>query len=249
MNEFYLYAYLDPRKPGNYTYNGVVFTHEPFYIGKGHGDRCYTHLKGPSGRDRNFHKHNKIKKILKECDREPIIEKFIVNLTEQQAFNLEKTFIKLIGRNDISCGPLTNMTDGGEGPSGKVLTEETKQKLRELALEQNLSGENNPFYGKTHTVETKQKISDHFKNYKWSDETIEKRSKSLKGRKHSKETIKRIVSKRQKEYIIIDPEGNEFHIKGLNEFCRNNNLNPSSLSAVAQGRRKHHKGWKCFYDI
>ena len=33
----YVYAYLDPRKPGKYSYKGlnVSFLYEPFYIGKG----------------------------------------------------------------------------------------------------------------------------------------------------------------------------------------------------------------------
>jgi hypothetical protein len=39
MNNFYVYIYLDPRKPGNFVYGDFLFKFEPFYDGKGKGDR------------------------------------------------------------------------------------------------------------------------------------------------------------------------------------------------------------------
>jgi len=44
-NRFYVYVYLDPRKPGNYTYGDYHFDYEPFYVGKGCDDRLNDHLK------------------------------------------------------------------------------------------------------------------------------------------------------------------------------------------------------------
>lgn len=51
-----------------------------------------------------------------------------------------------------------NMTVGGEGGTGRVFSEETKQIMSELKKGL-FDGENNPMYGKHHTKETANKIS------------------------------------------------------------------------------------------
>ena len=120
---FYTYLYLDPRKPGNFNYGIYHFDYEPFYVGKGHNNRCLKHLKD----SRKSYKVNKIKKILSES-LEPIIIKYQENLLECQALKLEIDLIKTIGRLDLKTGTLTNLTDGGQGTSGNIPTEETKYK-------------------------------------------------------------------------------------------------------------------------
>ena len=40
----YTYIYLDPTKPGKYYYQGYYFDYEPFYVGKGYGNRFYEHI-------------------------------------------------------------------------------------------------------------------------------------------------------------------------------------------------------------
>lgn len=47
------------------------------------------------------------------------------------------------------------------------------------------------------------------------------------------------------DYVITTPSGNQLLVKGLTQFCRENDLNASALVAVSKGKRSHHKGYLC----
>lgn len=122
-----MYIYLDPRKPGEYIYDDLTFDYEPFYVGKGKGNRCEIHLYECTSRKSSI-RYNKIKKI-RQSGLEPIIIKLYENLEEKISFNLECLTIKKIGRKDLNFGPLINLSNGGEGESGYIFTNEHKLKL------------------------------------------------------------------------------------------------------------------------
>lgn len=95
---------------------------------------------------------------------------------------------------------------------------------------------------------------------KCSDTTKEKIRKSLTGRKLSDTHRKNIglgsighvgsvgdKNSKSKEFLITFPDGLITNIKGLKEFCRNNNLDPKSMRRVARGEQDNHKGFKCKY--
>lgn len=126
-NKFYNYVYLDPRKPGDYNYGDLHFDYEPFYVGKGYGDRCNAHLKNNYRNNKNTYKNNKIKKIISE-NYKPIILILFKKLKESVAFQNEIDLIKLIGRHDLGLGPLVNLTDGGGSTTGYKHTEEDNLK-------------------------------------------------------------------------------------------------------------------------
>ncbi len=77
----------------------------------------------------------------------------------------------MIGRSDLNKGPLCNLTDGGEGISGKRLSEEHKRKISEKSK---LQGWNKGRLGMPHDEETKQKIS---KANKGKKRTLEQKNK------------------------------------------------------------------------
>ena len=119
-NNCYVYAYLDPTKPGKYEYDEYIFEFEPFYIGEGLKDRLKRHLKETHSTHKNHHKTNKIAQ-LKKNGYLPIIIKIKENISKVSAQELEIELINKIGRKDLNKGPLLNMTDGGDGTIGCLL--------------------------------------------------------------------------------------------------------------------------------
>ncbi len=100
---------------------------EVFYIGIGIEKNRIN-----SVRSRNKYWHNIVNKYGKV---EEVIEE---NLTWDQACEREKFWIKFYGRK-IYGGSLCNMTDGGEGSFGKVVSTETKKKISESRKGKKLS--------------------------------------------------------------------------------------------------------------
>ena len=125
-NRFYTYAYLREDET-------------PYYIGKGSENRLYTKKK------REIHPPKDKSRIifLKQ------------NLTEEEAFKHEKYMIAVFGRIDLGTGILRNKTNGGEGTSGFIQSEETRRKQSEAK-----KGKNHPNYGKTLSEKTRKKLSE-----------------------------------------------------------------------------------------
>lgn len=122
-NIFYVYAYLDPRKLGDYSYDNFGFEYEPFYIGKGKKDRYRNLLKTYRKTYENRHLKNRIDSIRKE-EKKPIVTKVLDCLFEFESFAVEMTLIDGFGRRDLGTGTLCNLTNGGDGCSGRIVTKE-----------------------------------------------------------------------------------------------------------------------------
>ena len=99
-----------------------------------------------------------------------------------------------------------------------------------------------------------------------SAESIAKSAAAWVGRKHRPESIEKMrqaklgkpehpnaalakVAAKSKEYIVTDPDGNEYLIKNMSEHCRKYGLINTSMVRMARGRLgvTQHKGWKCRY--
>ena len=234
MNKFYVYAYLDIRKPGIFQYKTFDVKYEPFYIGKGSGDRCQVHLREANMKCQyNPFLNNKINKIRSETGTDPLVVKLWENLEEQDAFAREIDTITIVGRKGY--GPLTNIYEGGEGSSK---SEETKRKISDTKKAMYRNGYKHPMLGKTHSLATKKQMSKVRKGKKYTTEQKKALSK-IRCQQKPDNTLK---------WKVIDPNGNEQIVFGLGQFCRENHLQQGHMHSVANGTRKHHKGWKCEYN-
>lgn len=117
-------------------------------------------------------------------------------------------------------------------------------------------GKNNPMYGKTHTKETKRKISEINKNRvhkTFTDEHKRKISEANKGRKMTEEQIqkrlKNIVgkytgknNKNTKKHHLTFNDGNSIVVDiGIKQWCKENNYSISCLYEVKTGKRLNYK--------
>ena len=60
------------------------------------------------------------------------------------------------------------------------------------------------------------------------------------------EKPEKVVLANQKQlYIFTDPDGREVITDNLSKFCRENKLNKSTVYLVMNGKRNHHKHFKC----
>ncbi len=177
-----------------YSYMWLRANGTPYYVGKGRNRRAFI------GSAHGVHRPKDPSRIL-----------VFPMLNETEAFESEKALIELFGRKDNGTGILRNLTDGGDGVSGFVCTEWLRQRRKEfqtgrrasekarlnmsraqqeLALTRNMTGVNNPAFGKkrpdlsefntktkrgkTLSVETRRKMSQAHAGKSLTSEHIER---------------------------------------------------------------------------
>lgn len=181
MNNYIIYALKEINKT------------ELKYIGLTTGKLEYrfkSHLRD----NKINYKTNWIKKTGKENIEIVILEDKINNfkiLCEREIFFIN--YYKELGHK------LTNISNGGEGWTvGTKFTDKHKQNISKFHAD--VSGENNPMFGKKHTETTRQKISNAHSGTIHTKETKKKMSKKKIGENNhnSKLTINEVIEIREK---------------------------------------------------
>ena len=191
IDDFYVYIFLDTEKIGPYYFDNYSFNYQPFYVGKGHKKRYLKHMIYAFSKEcqsYNTYFYRKIRKMTQN-QKIPLILKIKENLAQTEAFNLEKDLIKKIGRRDLNLGPLCNLTDGGEGRSGSIISQEIRDKISKSEKGKKVSEitkeKLRKYTGRIMSLENRKKVSLAMKNRIISDNTREKMKRFKKGKKLS----------------------------------------------------------------
>ena len=160
--------------------------------------------------------------------------------TNAEACKLEKEYIKIYNTK-VPNG--YNLTDGGEGTLGYSPSDETRKLMSDKKIGIKLSDKhksniskgllNSKLFKESHnTLEHKKNKSNRMKgNTYWL------------GKSHKKSTKEKIGKATEKTFTLRSPTGEEVTFTNMTKFCKINNLNNVSLSRVASGKQKQHKGW------
>ena len=247
----YVYIYYDTRL------NPPV----PIYVGKGTKNRWKQHLSSKT----NILLFRKLQKIKQE-GLEPIVVKFIDNVSEEEAFKIEIELIEKFGRLIDETGTLCNFTGGGTG--GRLNFKHTEETKKLLSKQRKGKKQTEKQYlancNRKASEETKRKMSEAQKGIdRISPEKREKMRLKRTGFKHTEETKKKLSitrkGKKQTEKQYLANCSRKPKTRKLE--CLNNNtvyesikkasielgMSENSISAVARGVRNHHKGFKFKY--
>ena len=136
-----------------YVYEYLRKDNTPYYVGKGTNGRKYQ----KQGHTVPLPPKDRIRVVAE-------------NLTNDEAIQLEIELIAKYGRKDLGTGILRNLTNGGEGSSGRLVSENMKQKIS-LSLT-----------GREQSEETKRKRADALRGKKRTEEQRQRQREAAKNR-------------------------------------------------------------------
>lgn len=186
-------------------------TNAVFYVGKGTEKRMHSKHR------RNAYWNNIVRKAGGF-----VVRKVASHTDEELVFLAEQERIDQLKRLGVK---LSNMTDGGEGPSGYRHTEETKRLIAELQM-----GEKHWAYGKQISDAERARLSQIAKR-KHTDEHRKKVSEAGKGRVNSPSTRAKISAAKQNgnHHMAVSIEYSGIVFDCAKALSKYTGVNPSTI--------------------
>lgn len=229
-----IYTIEDP-KSGEIRYIGRTFI-KPGY-------RLDNHCSEKDGTKRSNWIQSIIKKgarpvikVLEECDETNYIEREIYWISQFKTWGFN----------------LVNSTIGGDGIIGVPITEKQRKERSERG--KLYVGKNNPFYGKTHSKETKEKISEAGKGRKMPQSHIDSCKKRMVDKNHafySEETKRKRRENQVKKVVQLSLTGEyiatyETIRMAMSNLCISQKT--GHITTVCKGRRLNCAGYNWMYE-
>ena len=235
---YYVYAYLDVRKPGEYIYQvadkTVKFDYEPFYIGKGRFNRIYCFS------NHNKHCRRKLNKILPLVKSKDEILWKQGCVSEKRALFWERKLILAIGTIRLHKSILTNIAVGFSTPrtefSKAIFYKDGKKivtyNVRDFACENKLN------YGSLiRVVNGSQK---EYNGYTLKNVDAKELRRNIEIQRKEKQRLRRLKTR-----IYYDINNKKIVINDMQKFKIDNNI----TSMKDNGYTKIKKVYYTFYDI
>jgi group I intron endonuclease len=227
-------------------YIATNLTNQKQYVGRtvqNFKNRKNSHIKLSKEENPKFFFHKAIKKYGVDSFKWICIEYPKKELNEMEMF-----WIKTLGTKAPNG---YNLTDGGEGTFNPSKITRMKMSEKRKGM---YEGEKNPFFGKHHSTEVCQFLSDINKGEnhphwgkKHSEKTKQLQSLNIKNHPQRKEINEKIRKAKLKMFKFLSPKGKEVIWKnGINKFCEYYQLNYHSICAIMSNhwKRTEYKGWK-----
>ena len=132
---------------------------------------------------------------------------------------------------------------------GRVVSQASREKSRATQL-----GRPSTRIGWKPTPEQLERARISHRGNKQSEEHIRKRVAARRGQKRTPATREKQrlaalghAPTKVRDYIVTSPDGIEYEVHNLAEFCREHELNATGMALAASGKRKQYKGWKAHY--
>ena len=199
--KFYIYIYRELEET-------------PIYVGKGSFKKVHH---GTARWRRHYQEKTRLGNRLRKLREKfgySLIPEIIEIQDELTAFKKEIELISIFGRCNLGTGSLYNLTGGGEGSPGRVISEEFRKKIKDSST------------GRKHKPETIELLREISKNYRHTEEAKIKIGNGNRGKEVKQETRDKI----SKHMKVRMNENNPFLGKKLSQETKN------KISAKSSGR-------------